>query len=276
MSNENGNQNQPNNPYAPPTADVGFEPGAEGAEFIAGGRSVPAGNGLAWITGAWDLFKRQPGLWVGFAVIYAAIYFLCTLLSLVIPFVNILMVFVGILLTAGAVYSCEQLRKEGSFALSDLFIAFQRQTGPLLIVCLIAFGVMIVLMFISGIFFGGAMVGMAMGSNTSSSVGTGVGVGMMIIGALIMMVGGLAYGMAIWFAPALVIMHGVAPFEAIKMSFSACLKNILPGIVFLLLMGILMFISALPLLLGLLVTGPMLFISYYTSYRDVFLGTEDN
>jgi len=266
------NASQPVNPYAPPTAEVGFDPGVESANFIPGGRTVSAGSSLAWISGAWNLFKQKAGLWVGFALAYGA----TILVSAFIPFIgNLVMMFLPILLVAGVVYSCDLLEREDSFAFSDFFIGLKRQTGPLLIVCMIAFGFMIVLMIVAFLFFGTAMVGMIAGAKSSSTAGTSVGVAAMVIGGIVVLAGSFVYGMGIWFAPALVIMHNVEPVRAIKMSFSACLKNILPGIVFFLVMTVLWVLAVIPVGLGMLIVGPMFFISYYTSYRDIFLGRDD-
>jgi hypothetical protein len=238
-----------------------------GAGFIPGGRTVSAERGLSWISGSWDLFKQKPGLWIGFEIALMAGIFILAF----IPIVNIAVTFLMLLMIAGVVNSCDLLRREGSFAFGDLFAAFQRQAGPLLIVGLIAFGFMIVLMIIAFFFIGGAIIGAVVGAQSPSAVGAGISIGMVLIGGLIIFVGSILYAMAIWFTPALVFMHNIAPIEAIKMSFSACLKNILPGIVFFIVMTTLMIISMIPFGLGLLVTGPMFLICYYTSYRDVFI-----
>ena len=77
--------------------------------------------------------------------------------------------------------------------------------------------------------------------------------------------------MAIWFAPALVVLHDVDAITAMKQSFKGCLKNILPlivyGLVCLFVFPILVIIT---LGFGILVIIPVLFISYYTSYRNVW------
>jgi uncharacterized membrane protein len=56
-------------------------------------------------------------------------------------------------------------------------------------------------------------------------------------------------------------------------SFFACLKNILPFLVYGIVGLVLFFVSAIPLLLGWLVFGPVMTATLYTSYRDVFYST---
>jgi uncharacterized membrane protein len=55
-----------------------------------------------------------------------------------------------------------------------------------------------------------------------------------------------------------------------KASFAACLKNMLPFLVFGVIAMVLGFIAALPLMLGWLVLLPMLVGAHYASYLDLF------
>jgi uncharacterized membrane protein len=77
---------------------------------------------------------------------------------------------------------------------------------------------------------------------------------------------------ALWFAPALVVFHNVAPLDAMKMSFAACMKNIVPFLIYGLVFIVLFVVGAIPLGLGLLVVIPLMITSTYTSYRDIFVG----
>ena len=52
------------NPYATPKAAVADAANAIQGTFIPGGRRVPAGRGWDWIVAGWDLFARQPGMWI--------------------------------------------------------------------------------------------------------------------------------------------------------------------------------------------------------------------
>jgi uncharacterized membrane protein len=77
--------------------------------------------------------------------------------------------------------------------------------------------------------------------------------------------------MAIWFAPALVVFHDVAPIEAMKQSFRACLKNVVPFLIYGIIVLGLGIVATIPFGLGWLVLGPTLIGSTYYSYRDIFL-----
>ena len=73
-----------------------------------------------------------------------------------------------------------------------------------------------------------------------------------------------------WFAPALVMNHDFTVGAAISASLQAVKKNILPGILFFIVLSILMIISVIPLGLGLLVSMPIMYVCYYSSYRSLF------
>jgi uncharacterized membrane protein len=77
--------------------------------------------------------------------------------------------------------------------------------------------------------------------------------------------------MAIWFAAPLVVFHDHAAWEAMKGSFSGCLKNILPFLWYSVVLTLLALLASLPLMLGWLVLGPVVAASLYTAYRDVYL-----
>jgi uncharacterized membrane protein len=76
--------------------------------------------------------------------------------------------------------------------------------------------------------------------------------------------------MALWFAPSLVTFQDYAPFDALKTSFSACLKNIVPFLVYGVMLLILMVVAMIPFGLGMLVMVPVIIASVYAAYRDVF------
>jgi uncharacterized membrane protein len=76
--------------------------------------------------------------------------------------------------------------------------------------------------------------------------------------------------MALWFAPALVALRGVAPVESIRQSFFGCLKNIVPFLIYGIIMMVLSIVATIPLGLGWLVLGPVAVASVYVAYRDIY------
>ena len=76
--------------------------------------------------------------------------------------------------------------------------------------------------------------------------------------------------MALWFAPSLIVFNNLKPVDAMKASFLACLKNIVPFLIYGVILLVLCFVAAIPFGLGFLVLGPVAIASIYTGYRDIF------
>jgi uncharacterized membrane protein len=77
--------------------------------------------------------------------------------------------------------------------------------------------------------------------------------------------------MLFFFATPLVALNQVPVFKALGMSFKASLRNFLPILVYGLVVMILAILGAIPLFLGLLIVIPMIYVSSYAAYRQVFL-----
>ena len=76
--------------------------------------------------------------------------------------------------------------------------------------------------------------------------------------------------MAAWFAPLLVIFKDMPAVDAMRLSFFACLKNIIAFQIYGVTLVVLMIIASIPYGLGLFVLVPTLFASIYASYKDIF------
>ena len=76
--------------------------------------------------------------------------------------------------------------------------------------------------------------------------------------------------MAVWFAPPLVVFNELGAFDALKASFLGCLKNIVPFLIYGLILFGFAILASIPLCLGWLVLAPVIAASIYTSYRDIY------
>ena len=76
--------------------------------------------------------------------------------------------------------------------------------------------------------------------------------------------------MAYWFAPILAGLHNLTALDAMKLSFAACLKNMLPFLLYGLIFMVLLILAIIPVGLGLVIVVPMMMTSLYSSYLDVF------
>jgi uncharacterized membrane protein len=81
----------------------------------------------------------------------------------------------------------------------------------------------------------------------------------------------LPLGLSVWWSPALVFLHDLSPFEAMKRSLFACVRNWRALLVFAVLALFMCLVAIIPFGLGLLIAGPVLAISWWAGYRDLFV-----
>ena len=242
------------NPYAAPRAPV-----ADAAEaprnFLPTGRAVPAARGWSWIVDGWELFKRQPGAWIALVIVALLIFIGMAL----VPFLGSL---AGMVLTpvfAGGIFAaCREQDQGRPLTVSHLFAGFRERFGTLLSIGLIysrhhdrgharrgcrhRCGACWTLVGSGG---GPRGDGQAWASRSRLR-------GLIVFALL------LPVFMAFWFAPALAMFHQQGPAEAMKASFVACLKNVVPFLVYSVVLMPLAFVASIPLGLGWLVLGPVL------------------
>lgn len=254
-------------PYRPPSAAVLVEPDEPGR--LHAPRRCGAGRGLGWVGGGWRLFRASPGTWMGVYVVFVILFMASNLVPLVGGLAAYLLYPVFM---AGMMLGADRLQRGGELVLGDLFQGFNKNTGTLV-------GV-------GGVYLGGTLAVMLVGGGLSVAiVGGSLGVlegagedvdpGMLVLPVtfvvLLIMALVMPLLMAIWFAPMLVALHDVALGRAISLSFSGCLRNLLPFLVYGLVLMVMFVLAVLPLLLGLLVAGPVFLASMYCSYREIYV-----
>ena len=92
----------------------------------------------------------------------------------------------------------------------------------------------------------------------------------MMLPVLIAMLFVIPIIMAYLYAPVLVGLNNLTAIEAMKLSFTACLKNMLPFLLYGLIFAVLLVVAIIPFGLGLIVAIPVMMTSLYSSYTDVF------
>lgn len=252
------------NPYAAPKAAVADQTVIQNADFVPGGQSRPAGHGWTWIAEGWELFKRQPGLWIGMWLLFVVIFIAVG----IIPFLGMVTGIFWPVFVAGFAIGCRALDEGGEMELGHLFAGFRERLGTLLAVGALSFVASLVVGMIVGLAVVGGMFAM-MGASPEAMAaagGTTVLLAVLITIALL-----LPVMMAVWFAPLLIVFQQQGAIEAMKQSFTGCLKNIVPFLIYGVIGFVLLFVAMLPLGLGLLVVGPVLTASIYTGYRDIYL-----
>ena len=254
------------NPYQAPRAQVA-DPGANvSGNFIEGGRPVEAGHGWSWISSGFDIFKSSIGVWIVITIILAVIFIGLNIVPIVGGLATAILwpVFAG-----GIMLGCRAAAEDGSIAINHIFAGFSRNTGSLVVLGVIGLAATIALMIPLFIVMGGTFFALMKGDpNAAAAVGA-MGAGLAIAFLVVFGLSILIY-MALWFAPSLVVFHDVAPMDAVRQSFRACLKNIVPFLIYGIIMFVLMIIATIPLFLGLLVLMPVGLAAIYAAYRDIF------
>ncbi|MGL5633408.1 MAG: BPSS1780 family membrane protein [Azovibrio sp.] len=232
------------------------------SSFRGNSRVVEAGACFEWFRHGWATYVASPVLWL-----FIALGFVLVLLFLaMLPGVGKwLSCFLFPALAAGVLLFCRQQAEGNRLGLLKL-PAFLWPHGRGLA---ILGGLCMALMLAMGL-----CLKLLDGGETSFMFGSGVGVALLRLvgGGLLMLLVSLPFVMALWFAPVLLVFHGMSPVEAMKSSFAGCLKNWLVFLVFGLLCSIFLFFVALSLGLGFLILIPVLSGAVYASYRDIFVG----
>lgn len=234
----------------------------------ASGRSVAAERGLAWWTEAWTLFVRAAGMWVVLGI-------LLFLILLVVGVVPLLGALVSTLLVppfvASWMLAVRKVKGGGALELADLFTAFRSdKLGPLIVQGALLLAAVVVIALVAMVFGLGAVFGVATGGAHQSASAVLAAMGAGVLALALMLALGVLITMALWFAPALVVFRGTAPLDALRASFSASLKNIVPFVVYGVIYIVASVVASIPFGLGWLVLAPLAMISVYCAYEDVF------
>jgi uncharacterized membrane protein len=239
----------------------------QGAGNAGPGRAVPAGQGWVWITGGFEMFKKQPGMWIALVVVLFVIIVVLNFLNILFFLGSIALMLLMPVFVAGLMLACQAQQRGAPLEMGHLFAGFKTQTGNLIVLGALALGgviiVMVPVILIVGV---GAFFGAARGDAAGAAA---MGGSFFIAWLLAMGLSVLLY-MALWFAPALVALRGTAPVDAIKQSFFGCLKNIVPFLIYGIIMMVLSIVATIPLGLGWLVLGPVAVASVYVAYRDIY------
>lgn len=254
------------NPYAAPTTHVADVPEqtTEG-NFIAAGRARPAGNGWDWIKSARALTLRRGWLWIGAFIVFVLIGIAIS----VIPIVGtVAMYFVAPVLLGGVMLTCDKSRRGEPISFGDFFAGFRTRFGALAGIGLATLLMYVAIFAVVGVFFGFSSALLLSGAgNAGGSPGMAFGI---LLAALVVMALSIPVYMALWFSYALVSLNGLPVIVSLKTSFSACLNNIAPFLVYGAIALVLAIIATIPAGLGWLILGPVMMATLYTGYRDIF------
>lgn len=230
-------------------------------------RQVPAGNAWAWIVSGFNLFKANPVMWIVILLIYLAIIIPISFIPVIGSVVTTLLAPV---FAAGMMWGCKALVLKQDLEINHLFEGFKKNTAQLIAVGGVYMLSLLVIM---------VMVVLTLDKDTLELIMKGQEVSpaqanAMMLPILIAMLFIVPILMAYWYAPVLIGLHNLTVLEAMKLSFIACLKNMLPFLLYGLIFMVILVVAIIPFGLGLIVAVPVMMTSLYTSYVDVFNITE--
>lgn len=223
-------------------------------------RAVAPRQGVQWFAEGWALFQQRPGMWVTLGLIDL----LGTLLLYALPYASDLTAVFTVLWTGGMVFAADHCRTTGSVGLVDVVRGIRVNFEALFTAAV--FGLLIAIVCdLTGDRASSALRLMAFGGakgdwRTALALIAGVlYVAAVIIGA-----------MALWIAPALIVLNGASAAEALKASFTATWRNASASLVYGLITVGLLIACVLTLGVATLVVAPLIYLSTYAASLDMF------
>ncbi len=228
-------------------------------------RTVDPGNGWTWIAGGWELFKKQPGIWIAMLVIAFIIF---AVLAFIPILGSIATVVLSPIFGAGIVLGTKAQADGGQLEIGHLFAGFKQDLNNLVVVgvlYLVGWAVIMGVVFMIG---GASIFAAAMGGDSAMAAGAGI-MGM-LLALLVMLALMVPLLMAVWYAAPLVVLGRQGAVQAMQASFFGCLTNIVPVLVYGVIGFVLGIVASIPFGLGWLVLGPVIAASIYVSYKDIY------
>lgn len=240
-------------------------------------QKVPASHGWLWIKHGYRLIMRNPLQAFSLAMVFALGLFL----AMLVPLGGMLLAMLIMpLLMAGYMRVCRALEYSEKVEQRYIFAGFQNRTAQLASLGGMLLLGMIVISMLTLAMGGEALNAMLttyqkdLDSNAFLEAMTAPGSGMLpsLLTGLSLM---FALMLAFQYAPMLVFFNQKTPLEALKASLRGSVRNIVPILVYSMIMQLIAFaLSIIPMGLGWIILLPTGLTSIYVSYRDIFTETE--
>lgn len=224
---------------------------------------VRAGRGAAWLKQAFFIYRSRPLAWTGLVFGWMAI----TLGLSILPVIGWAAAYLlqPVFFASFALTARKQL-SGGRPEMGDLFLAFKGNVGSLVgIGAIELFAFVTAMLLLATFVLPGGIEGQALTSEELPEQLKGKEWAVLACLGIVALVRS-----ALWFAPAVIAFHGVRTAHAVRWSIYAVLSNLGAMVVYALVLTAIMVLSALTLYLGLLVAVPVMAISTFVGYTEVF------
>lgn len=249
-------------------------------------QTLPAAAGWRWLTGGFAIFRRNPPL----LTLLVISYWFTVLLLNVVPVLGAVLASLAIPgLSVGLMQACRDLERGETVGLPTLFGSLRQNPRTLAALGALYLAATLGILGLSALVDGGEFLRILL--TTRQADQEAVASGRLVWPALVVMLLLTPLLMAYWYAPVLAAWHRLPVFKSLFFSFVTCWLNwrafcvyglalvlvgaVVPGMILGLLL--LMFPAAQNFLAALLtvplalVVAPIIFASFYVSYRDVFM-----
>ena len=242
-------------------------------------RKVDARHGWQWLVQGLMLFRKDPAHWL----MLIALLFIGSRVLLAVPYLGLLVVLITPNFLAGLTHGAQALEQGKPLRLGYLASGFLKNAGHLVTlggVSLLGHFLMLVAMTtVAGAALSDVVQTMSTGAITQETVAAmRVAAPRLLLSVCVGLAIAVPVMLAVWFAPMLVFFDDVKPGPAMLMSLWACLRNIMPMLVYAIaLMGPLLVMMQIGVALtrqpdmGIWLLAPVLVPSLYASYRDLFV-----
>lgn len=223
-------------------------------------RAVAASQGSRWFADGWALFQLRPGMWI----MLGLIDLLFTILLYELPYASDLTAVFTVLWTGGMMFAADHCRTTGSVRLADVLRGIRVNFEPLFAAAV--FGLLVAIVCdLTGDRAASALRLMAFGgasANLQSALALAAGA--------LYLTAALIGAMALWLAPALIVLNGATPGDALRASFTASWRNAPAALVYGLIAAALLISCVLTLGVAALVVAPLVYLSTYAASLDMF------
>ena len=242
-------------------------------------RKVDARHGWQWLVQGLELFRKDPAHWL----MLIALLFIGSRVLLVVPYLGLLVVLITPNFLAGLTHGAQALEQGKPLRLGYLASGFLKNAGHLVTlggVSLLGHFLMLVAMTtVAGAALSDVVQTMSTGAITQETVAAmRVAAPRLLLSVCVGLAIAVPVMLAVWFAPMLVFFDDVKPGPAMLMSLWACLRNLMPMLVYAIaLMGPLLVMMQIGVALtrqpdmGIWLLAPVLVPSLYAGYRDLFV-----
>ncbi len=229
-------------------------------------------HGWYWIRDAFKLFLKSPMLSIALLIVWLIIWLMIN----VIPFVGaVAMAVLSPVFLAGLMAGYRHMEQGEELELAHLFAGFKGNLKPLItlgVISLVAQLLIGAVMMFAGFKEPPALPAAGQTPNVEALRAY---VNDMLLPMLIGLALLVPVSMATWFAPTLLMFNKMSAIDAIKWSFYACVANFVPFMIYGLVMLGFMMLLPFTLFLGLLLLVPLMVITFYTAYRDIFVERDE-